>query len=53
VFLNSTSDGRVLPAVLAAADRATYERPSDDELAADVSAQAMAPLFDGAELERI
>ena len=53
VFLNSTSDGRVLPAVLAAADRSAYDRPSDDEMDADVAEHDMAPLFDGAELERI
>ncbi len=53
VFLNSTSDGRVLPAVLAAADRPSYERPTDAELAADVAAHHIEPLFDGAELERI
>jgi aryl-alcohol dehydrogenase-like predicted oxidoreductase len=53
VFLNSTSDGRVLPAVLAAADRAEHERPSDAELDADIAAQEMAPLFDGGALERI
>ncbi|HJR23877.1 MAG TPA: aldo/keto reductase [Acidimicrobiales bacterium] len=53
VFLNSTSDGRVLPAVLAAADRPGYDRPTDAEMDADVAAHDMAPLFDGAELERI
>ena len=53
VFLNSTSDGRVLPAVLASADRPAFDRPSDAELAADVAGHDMAPLFDGAELERI
>ena len=52
VFLNSTSDGRVLPAVLAAAS-VGGERPTDAEMDADVIDQDMAPLFDGAELERI
>ena len=53
VFLNSTSDGRVLPTVLAAGDRRAYDRPADDEMAADVAAHDIDPLFDGAELERI
>jgi aryl-alcohol dehydrogenase-like predicted oxidoreductase len=52
VFLNSTSDARVLPTVLAAAELGG-ERPADDEMAADVATHDMAPLFDGAELERI
>lgn len=54
VFLNSTSDGSVLPAVLAAADAAPgLPVPTEAELEADVAAHDMAALFDGAELERI
>jgi aryl-alcohol dehydrogenase-like predicted oxidoreductase len=52
VFLNTTSDARMLPAVLAAAST-DGPVPTDDELLADVAAEAMEPLFDGAELERI
>jgi aryl-alcohol dehydrogenase-like predicted oxidoreductase len=51
-FLNTTSDARLLPAVVAAAEGA-LTRPSDAELAADVDDQAMSPLFDGGALERI
>src|SRR5215471_15321508 len=55
VFLNSSSDARLLPAILAAAgslDEAP--RPTDDEMAADVAAQDAVPLFDGTDsLERI
>jgi aryl-alcohol dehydrogenase-like predicted oxidoreductase len=54
VFLNTTSDARVLPTVLAAAAEAVGQPvPTDDEMAADVAAQDMAPLFDGQQLERI
>jgi len=52
VFLNSTSDGRLLPAVLDAAVSGA-PMPSAAELAADVAQLDMAPLFDGSELERI
>ena len=51
VFLNTTSDGRVVPAVLDAA--AAPVTPSDAEMAADVAALDVRPLFDGTELERI
>ena len=51
LFLNTTSDARLLPAVFAAADgRSTT--PSDEEMAADVDAEGITPLFDGAALER-
>lgn len=54
LFLNSTSDGRVLPAVLAAADGAAdAPLPTDAELQADVDALGIEPLFDGRDLERI
>ena len=50
VFLATTSDGRLLPQVVAAAGGST---PTADELRADVEAQEMMPLFDGGDLERI
>jgi hypothetical protein len=55
VFLNSTSDLRLLPAVLAAAEAAGAGAgpPTDDEMAADAARLDVAPLFDGEELERI
>lgn len=52
LFLNTSSDLRLLPLVL---DVATGDvsRPADEELAADVDAHAMTPIFDGGALERI
>jgi len=44
VFLNTTSDATLLPAILEAAS-APIERPSDAEMRADVAREAMAPLF--------
>jgi aryl-alcohol dehydrogenase-like predicted oxidoreductase len=52
LFLNSSSDGRLLRPTLEAASR-ELQTPSDDDLAADVAALGMAPLFDGDALERI
>ena len=52
VFLNTSSDARLLPAALEAA-AATTERPSDAEMEADVARLGITALFDGAELERI
>jgi len=52
LFLNSSSDVRLLRPILEAASR-LGPRPSDAELQADVSVYAMTPLFDGADLERI
>ena len=52
VFLNTTSDARLLPAIVAAAS-GPLDRPSDDELAADEAAHAVTPIFDGDTLERI
>jgi aryl-alcohol dehydrogenase-like predicted oxidoreductase len=52
LFLNSSSDFSLLSSVLAHA-QAGGDRPSDDELAADVARYEIAPLFDGLELERI
>jgi hypothetical protein len=53
LFLNTSSDLRLLESALAAASAASLTAPSDDEMAADVAAQGIRPLFDGAELERI
>jgi hypothetical protein len=52
LFLISSAEFEVLGSILeAAAGRGP--RPADDELAADVAEYSMAPLFDGAALERI
>jgi aryl-alcohol dehydrogenase-like predicted oxidoreductase len=51
LFLDSSSAYDQLPHVLAAA--ATAGTPTHDELLTDVAALDIAPLFDGAELERI
>jgi aryl-alcohol dehydrogenase-like predicted oxidoreductase len=56
VFLNTTSDARLLPAVFAAAEAVSSGAatlPSDDEMAADVRNEGISPLFDGGQLERI
>ena len=54
LFLNSSSDGRLLRPILeAAAGADATVAPPEAELAADVDAFAMAPLFDGGALERI
>jgi aryl-alcohol dehydrogenase-like predicted oxidoreductase len=52
LFLNSSSDARVLPTVLEAA-AGPGPVPSDAELLADVAAEGIEPLFDGEALERI
>lgn len=52
VFLNSSSDARLMRAALEAAV-AGGPVPSDDELRADVETQDVQPLFDGDALERI
>jgi aryl-alcohol dehydrogenase-like predicted oxidoreductase len=52
VFLNSSSDARLLPTILDAAEQAGPP-PTDEELRADLAALDVRPLFDGAELERI
>ena len=46
VFLNTSSDARLLPATLDAAE-AGGDRPSDEEMGADVAAHDMRTLFDG------
>ncbi len=54
VFLNSSSDARLLGAIVAAANaHDANERPSNEALAAVTSAQNISPLFDGRSLERI
>jgi hypothetical protein len=52
LFIDSSSAIDQLPHVLAAAESAAVES-GDDDLAADVASYGMAPLFDGADLERI
>jgi aryl-alcohol dehydrogenase-like predicted oxidoreductase len=52
LFVNSSSDYRLLGEVLAAAD-GTPEVPTFEELEADSESLDMAALFDGGELERI
>jgi aryl-alcohol dehydrogenase-like predicted oxidoreductase len=52
VFVNSSSDARLLGSMVAAAN-SSEGVPSDEELAADSSSFDVTPLFDGAVLERI
>lgn len=52
LFLNSSSDARLLSTALAAASDLTG-LPSDEAMEADVAALSITPLFDGGELERI
>ena len=52
LFLNSSSDYRLLPTILEAASH-PVEVPSDAEMYLDVDRYDMTALFDGAELERI
>ncbi len=52
LFLNTSSDARLLRATLEAAS-AGGEPPSSDELRSDVDRFDITPLFDGSELERI
>jgi aryl-alcohol dehydrogenase-like predicted oxidoreductase len=52
LFLLTSSDATRLRAIVEAAARGGPS-PSDDELAADVVAAGIEPLFDGSELERI
>jgi aryl-alcohol dehydrogenase-like predicted oxidoreductase len=52
LFLNTTSDTRLLPLVLDAA-AGPLDRPGDDEMDADIGAFGITPLFDGGALERI
>lgn len=52
VFLNSSSDARLLPAIFDAASR-TAPAPADAAMQADIDAFGVEPLFDGGALERI
>lgn len=52
LFLNSSSDARLLPAIVSAASTSTTP-PAEDMLAADERELGITPLFDGAALERI
>ena len=52
LFLNTSSDARLLPSTIAAAC-ADLSAPSRDEMAADVAEHGITPLFDNAALERI
>lgn len=54
LFVNSSSDARLLSAVVTAANGAdATTAPLEDNLAADATAFGVLPLFDGADLERI
>ena len=53
LFLNTSSDARLLPADARGGRRRRSPVPDRRELAADVAASTWRPLFDGAELERI
>jgi aryl-alcohol dehydrogenase-like predicted oxidoreductase len=52
LFLNTTSDARLLPIILDAAGRA-LDAPSAAEMDADIAEFGITPLFDGGALERI
>lgn len=52
LFLNTTSDARLLPVILAAA-AGSLTVPADAEMDADIDRFGITPLFDGAALERI
>src|SRR5918995_1230299 len=52
LFLNTSSDARLLDAIVAAAS-GPIEAPREEDLDADVAEFDMAALFDGRELERI
>lgn len=52
LFLNTSSDGRLLRTALAAAAE-PMPVPADAEMQADVEAEGIRPLFDGGALERI
>ncbi len=52
MFLNTTSDARLLPPIIDAAT-GDLEPPTDDEMRADIETFGVTDLFDNAELERI
>jgi len=54
LFLNTSSDARLLPGILeSAASAGEVPPPAEDDLRADAHALGVEPLFDGADLERI
>jgi aryl-alcohol dehydrogenase-like predicted oxidoreductase len=54
LFVNSSSDARLLPSILqAASDAPSQPRPTDDQLDADLADEGVIPLFDGEALETI
>jgi aryl-alcohol dehydrogenase-like predicted oxidoreductase len=53
LFLNTSSDARLLPPILAAAAAPASGAPSDDEMRRDLDAEGIESLFDGGALERI
>jgi len=52
MFLNTTSDARLLPSIIDAAS-GDLASPTDHEMRADIVAEGITPLFDGDVLERI
>ena len=52
IFLNTSSDARLLPGAIEAA-AASGNIPSEQEMEADAVRLGITPLFDGSELERI
>jgi len=52
LFLNTSSDARLLAAIVAAAEQRAPVSP-DSAMQADVEAHEMRPLFDGAAIDRI
>ena len=54
LFVNSSSDARLLPSIVqAASDAPSQPRPTDDQLDADLADEGVIPLFDGEALETI
>ena len=54
LYLNTSSDARLLPLIVAAANASNWNvAPTDSELDADVALHGITALFDGRELERI
>ncbi len=52
MFLNTTSDARLIPPIVESAS-GDLAVPSDDEMRADIAAEGITPLFDDGALERI
>jgi aryl-alcohol dehydrogenase-like predicted oxidoreductase len=53
LFLNTSSDARLLRPILEAASAPRITVPSDEDMAADTERHGIQPLFDGGSLERI